>query len=112
MPLIANLVGPDDDLAKDFIEAIVYLEAVYEAKGDTLVSPENSRRLFDATYERLLALMGAYHRSEHGDRLGKVASPRLKAEALEWALNHSPTFETIEHEGEMIGARVLPAAAD
>jgi hypothetical protein len=106
MPLIASLVGPAD-LAKDFVEAIVYLEAVFEAEGDTLASPDNTRRLFDAGYERLLALMTQFsHERQSEGRLGKVASPRLKADALRWALDNSPTYEPIEHQGEMIGARV------
>jgi hypothetical protein len=104
--LVSSLVGPLA-LAKDFVEALVYLEDVFEAEGDTLTSSENSRRLFDAGYERLLALMSHYaHTIQSEGRLGKVASPRLKAEALRWALDNSPTFEPVEIDGEAIGARV------
>jgi hypothetical protein len=104
--MITTLVGPQA-LAKDFIEAIVYLEDVLGAEGETLASTENTRRIFDAGYERLLALMLQYqHTSQSDGRLGKVASPRLKADALRWALDNSPTFEPIEHMGENIGARI------
>jgi hypothetical protein len=106
-PLISNLVGPLA-LHKDFIEAIVYLEDV--------LGPENSladkhrRLLLHTGYERLLAAMTTYHAQHMEGRLAKVASPRLKADALRWALfEQGCTFEPIGPDGDLIGAEAARA---
>ena len=107
VPLIAPLVGPVA-LHKDFIEAAVYLEdALMHDGGNDSLAGSLRGRLFDTGYEPLVAMMRAYHAERHmPDRTAKVASPRLKAEALRWALSAGHTSETIrDANGTEIGSR-------
>lgn len=102
-PLVQALVGPVA-LHKDFIEAIVYLE---DAMGH--LAETHHDRIMGMGYERLMAGMQEYHARKHAaERLGKVASPRLKADALKWALfDDGYALEPVVREGVKIGARVI-----
>lgn len=86
-PLIPVLVGAAD-LRKDFIEAIVYLEDVL-ADEDASLATTHRHALLSIGYDNAVAGMLRYHREHAGDRVSKVASPRMKAEALRMALNLS-----------------------
>ena len=101
--LVSALSGPIP-LHKDFIEALVYLE---DAMGD--LAEKYADRILDLGYDRLNEMMRLYHQREHAEgRIGKVASPRLKAEALRWAIFEGGyELRPIEHDGETIGARVV-----
>jgi hypothetical protein len=105
-PLLDPLVGPAP-LHKDFIEALVYLEGSLEP-GESLATRHRGR-LLDMGYNRLVAGMLEYQRRHQSDRISKVASPRMKADALRWALCEDGY--TLVPVGEL-GARVVPAAAD
>lgn len=123
-PFVGQLVG-DAPLSKDFLEALVYLED--ELGAENSLTTVHRQRLFDAGYERLRAYMPAYHAQHHllitsgphagRVRYGKVASKRLKAEALKGALGLIPGIEGVSIlrpvivDGEEIGARVTPLVA-
>lgn len=97
-PLVHALVGPVA-LHKDFIEGIVYLadiEPELEHYAD---------RMMQIGYERLMLGMIAYQTREQ--RISKIASPRMKADALRWALFEQGVLETVTRDGEDIGARVV-----
>ncbi len=100
-PLIHALVGPVA-LHKDFIEAIVYL-------ADVMPDLEqHADRMMGMGYERLMLGMQTYHQQDA--RISKVASPRLKADALRWALfDQGYLMESITRGGVEIGARVAAA---
>jgi hypothetical protein len=87
-PLIPELVGTAT-LRKDFIEAAVYLEDVLGKLDEPeSLATTHRQRLFGMGYEPLVALMIA-HEAQHRDGVAKIASPRMKAEALRWALFHA-----------------------
>ena len=86
-PLIPDLVGTAT-LRKDFIEAVVWLEDVLWPEES--LATTHRKRLFDKGYDPLVQLMIAYEQENRGEyRIGKIASPRMKAEALRWALFHA-----------------------
>lgn len=103
--LLPELVGTAT-LRKDFIEAIVYLEDALDAAGEGSLADMRAR-LIDVGYDQLVALMIRYE-AENRDTVSKIASPRMKAEALKWALANAPHMELVSHDGETIGARVIP----
>lgn len=88
--LVPELVGAFT-LRKDFIEALVYLEDVL-GPGDSLAGPHR-RRLIDLGYDQLVTSMLAFEHSLDDGRIGKIASPRMKAEALRHAIFGSVTRE-------------------
>lgn len=83
--LIGPLVGPAD-LRKDFVEAIVYLEDVLMQEGSSLTT-DHRAALFSLGYERAVILMAQHAAEASVSRVSKIASPRMKAEALRWALS-------------------------
>jgi hypothetical protein len=100
-PLIPELVGTAT-LRKDFIEAIVYLEDVLGPHES--LATVHRKQLFDKGYEPLVDLMIAYE-TQHRKGVAKIASPRMKAEALRWALftaGHRP--EAVTQAGPLPGA--------
>lgn len=82
--IVGALVGPAA-LAKDFIEAMVYLE---DATG---MVTERQGQLLEMGYERLLTGMMEYQARHMEGRFAKFASPRQKAEALRAVIEEGPT---------------------
>ena len=77
--MVGPLVGPSP-LHKDFIEALVYLADMGER-----IDPH---RLAEITYPVIIKQMTEYHRRHHAPgRIGKVASPRMKAKALRYVIS-------------------------
>jgi hypothetical protein len=102
--LVRALVGRLP-LGKDFIEGLVYLEDLLGA--DNSLSDIHSQRLFDMGVERMTAMMQMKMRQDMEGKLAKIASPRMKAEALRWAIFEAGyEIRPLEHQGELIGARV------
>jgi hypothetical protein len=107
--LVAALVGPAP-LAKDFIEAIVFLED--QMGEEDSLADRHAPLLFDAGYEALVLGMLQYNRDNSEGRLAKIASPRLKADALRWALfEGGQHLEPVSANGGDIGALIIPHQA-
>ena len=103
-PLIPDLVGTAT-LRKDFIEAVVWLEDVLGPEES--LATTHRKRLFDKGYEPLVELMIAYE-AQHRQGVAKIASPRMKAEALRWALFHAGhTLEPVTQAGPEPGASAI-----
>lgn len=70
-------------LRKDFLEAMIHLEHSLP-EGESLASKRDILHAIGA--EELVAEMLTYLSEHAGDRIGKVASPRAKAEALAYVI--------------------------